>query len=274
MAIRNSGSEARITAARKRGAILTHLHAWEFADAHVVASLLHLGRTSTYTTIRNLIRSGLVSALRVAGCPTPIIHLTPAGASAVHRLIDGTEYAEMPSVVYPSKLNLSHVQHDLLVQRLATRVVTRSDTCAALSARQIVYANLGIGRGMPLTSVKIPDAILLDHRPDETRRTAIEVQESPESDAITERKLAQYFEAIQRGEVYGVVYASTSQARLDQVQRIWHGKLRRWWYNSDQRQWHASHHGDDLHDAQITGTRLGLANITNLATGLYQYAVL
>lgn len=274
MPIRNSGSGAGIRAAQKRGIVLAHLHAWEFCDAHVVATLLGLERTGTYTTIRSLIRSGLVASLRVCGCPTPIIHLTPAGASVVHRLVDGTEYAEMPCVVYPSKLNLAHVQHDLLVQRMMTRAVTRSDTRTAISARQILYANRGIGRGIPLTSAKIPDAVLIDHLQDETRRTAIEVQESPESDGVTERKMSQYFEAIQRGEVYGVVYASTSQARLDQVQRIWHGDLRRWWYNSDQKHWHASHHGEVLFDEEIMSTRLGLTNITALAGGLYQYAVL
>lgn len=274
MAIRNSGADSLIRAAKKRGIVLTHLHAWEFTDAHVVSTLLGLERTGTYTTIKNLIRSGLVSSLRVAGCPTPIIHLTPAGASTVHRLVDSTEYAEMPCVVYPSKLNLSHVQHDLLVQRLMTRAVARSDMRTAISAGQILYANRGIGRGIPLTSVKIPDAILLEHLPDETRRTAIEVQESPESDSVTERKLSQYYDAIVRGEVYGVVYSSTSQARLDQVHRIWHGELRRWWYNSDQRQWHPSHHGEVLYDEAIMNTRLGLKNISDLATGLYQYAVL
>ncbi len=125
-----------------------------------------------------------------------------------------------------------------------------------------------------MTSTKVPDALLIDDLPGETRRTAVEVQESPESDSVAERKLSQYFEAIVRGEVYGVVYASTSQARLDQVQRIWHSDLRRWWYNTDQKQWHPSHHGDFQDDDGIKNTRLGLVNVNELATNLYQYAVL
>lgn len=274
MTIQYSGAAARTRAAKKRGMVLAHLHAWEFTDAFTVGQLLHLKDTGTHTTIKHLFGDGLVSPQRVNGCPTPILHLTPAGASAVHRLVDGTEYAQMPCVVYPSKLNLAHVQHDLLVQRLVTRMVTRSETRTALSARQILYASGGIGRGIAQTSVKIPDAILIEHRDDKARRTAIEVQESPESDAVTERKLSQYFEAIQRSEVHGVVYASTSQARLDQVQRIWHGELRRWWYNKEQKQWYPSHHGEVLYDEETMNTRLGLLNIADMATGLYQYAVL
>lgn len=274
MGIKHSGATAHIRAAKKRGIVLAHLHDWEFCDAPTIASLLHLQRTGTYTTIKNLLGSGLVSSLRAGGCPTPILHLTPAGASAVHRLIEGTECAGMPCVVYPSKLNLAHVQHDLLVQRLVTRIVKRSDTRSAMSARQIQYVGAGIGKGIPLTSVKIPDALLIDEIRGDVRRTAIEVQESPESDPVTERKLSQYFDAIRRGELHGVMYASTSQARLDQVQRIWHGEIRRWWYNSAQKQWHPSHHGEVHFDEEIMNTRLGLMNIAHLATGLYQYAVL
>lgn len=274
MQIRHSGADAKIRAAQKRGAILAHIHAWEFTDAYTVSTLLHLQRTGTHATIQSLITSGLVASLRVSGCPTPILHLTPAGAAAVHRLVDETEYAQMPAVVYPSKLNLGHVQHDLLVQRFVTRLVNRKETRTAISARQIVFSKQEIGRGMPMISIKVPDAILIDHLPGETRRTAIEVQESPESDAVTERKLSQYFEAIRRSQVYAVVYASTSQARLDQVQRIWHGALRRWWYNTEQKQWHPSHHGDYLYAEEIMNTRLGLVKVSDLATGLYQYAVL
>lgn len=274
MTIRNSGAEAKIRAAQKRGAILAHIHAWEFTDAYTIALLLHLQRTGTYITIKSMIASGLMASLRVSGCPAPILHMTPAGAAAVHRLVDETVYAQMPAVVFPSKLNLTHVQHDLLVQRFITRTVSRKETRTAISARQIAFSKQEIGRGIPMISTKVPDAILIDHLPGETRRTAIEVQESPESDAVTERKLSQYFEAIKRQEVYGVAYASTSQARLNQVQRIWHGTLRRWWYNTEQKQWHPSHHGDHLYDEEITNTRLGLVNITDLASGLYQYAVL
>lgn len=274
MQIRNSGADAKIRAAQKRGAILAHIHAWELTDACTIASLLHLQRTGTYTTIKSMIASGLAASLRVSGCPAPILHLTPAGAASVHRLVDETVYAQMPAVVYPSKLNLAHVQHDLLVQRFVTRLVNRRETRTAISARQIMFSKQEIGRGMPMTSIKVPDAMLFDHLPGEVRRTAIEIQESPESDAVTERKLSQYFEAIQRGEVHAVVYASTSQARLDQVQRIWHGTLRRWWHNSDQKQWHPSHHGDHFYDEEIMNTRLGLVNVSDLAAGLYQYAVL
>lgn len=274
MTIQNSGAEAHARAAEKRGQVLRHLHAWEFADAQVLGTLLGLRRTGTYSTIKSMIRAGLVASLRVSGCPTPVLHLTPAGASAVHRLIDGTEYSEMPAVVYASRLNLSHVQHDLLVQRMTTQIVARSRTRSAISARQIQYSGIGIGNGLPLTTPKIPDALLIDHLGNESRVTAIEVQESPESDTVTERKLSQYFEAIVRGEVFGVIYASTSKARLQQVERIWHGGLRRWWYNAEQKQWHASHHGEALYDEVTMNTRLGLLNIIDLSVSLYQHAIL
>jgi hypothetical protein len=87
MAIEYSGAEAKVRAAQKRGAVLTHIHSWEFTDTHTIATLLRLKRTGTFATIKALVAAGLVASLRVSGCPTPILHLTPAGAAAVHRLM-------------------------------------------------------------------------------------------------------------------------------------------------------------------------------------------
>lgn len=274
MAIKYSGDEALRRAAIKRGLILRYIKNWEFTDAPVISKLLDLKRTATFTTIQNMIDAGLIASHRVSGCPTAILHLTPAGASAVHQEMHDDKYAGMQSVVYASKLNVSHVQHDLLVQRYAVNGLRKSDGIEVLSTRQIVYSGMQIGRKRLGASAKIPDALLVHQLADERRLTAIEVQESAEPDHVAERKLSQYFEAIKNKEVHGVVYASTSEARLEQVNRIWRSKLRRWWYNAEQKKWFPSHHGEVLFDEEIMNTRLITRNITPWSTGLYQHVIL
>lgn len=274
MAIKFTGSEAYERAARKRGIILRYIKKWEFTDAPVISKLLDLKRTATFTTIQNMIDAGLIASHRVSGCPTAILHLTPAGASAVHQVMQDDEYAGMHSVVYASKLNVSHVQHDLLVQRFVVNGLRDGDDIEVLSTRQIVYSGMQIGRERLGASAKIPDALLVHQLADGPRLIAIEVQESAEPDHVAERKLSQYFEAIKNKEVYCVIYASTSEARLEQVNRIWRSKLRRWWYNPEQKKWFPSHHGEVLFDEKIMNNRLLTRNITPWSTGLYQHVIL
>lgn len=274
MAIKYSGDEALKRAAIKRGIILRHLHKWEFADAYVIALLLGLKRTATFTTIQNMIDAGLIASHRVSGCPTPILHLTPGGASVLHQAIDGEAYSRMHSVVYPSKLNVAHVQHDLLVQRLVIDIEMSNDDTEALSARQIVHSEMQIGRARLGKSAKIPDALLIVDHEDGQRLTAVEVQESAEPDHVAERKLFQYFEAIANGEVYDVIYASTSMARINQVNRLWRRQLREWWYNPEQKQWFPRNPEKILFDMTITNERMITKNISILTGGLYQHVII
>lgn len=274
MAIKYSGDEALQRAAIKRGIVLRHLQKWEIADPYVISKLLDLRRTATFTTIQNMIGEGLIASHRVSGCPTPILHLTPAGASALHQVMYGEPYLGMHSVVYPSKLNVSHVQHDLLVQRLVIDIEMSNDDVEVLSARQIVHYDKQIGKVRLGKSAKIPDALLIRDHEDGQRLTAVEVQESAEPDPVAERKLSQYFEAIKNNEVYDVIYASTSLARLTQVNRLWRRKLRQWWYNSDQKKWFPTNPEKVLFDKEIIDERMTTKNIALLSTGLYQHVIL
>jgi hypothetical protein len=274
MAIKFSGNEALKRAAIKRGIILLHIYFWEFTDAHTIGMLVGLKRTATFTTIQGLIDGGLIASHRVSGCPSAVLHLTPKGASAVQSVMHHDEYTGLHPVVYPSKLNVAHVQHDLLVQRFVIELAKGREGVQVLSTRQIVHSKKEIGRKRLGSSAKIPDAILILRNANLQKLFAIEVQESAESDLVTERKLSQYFEAIQNNEVHTVFYVSTSQARLEQVKRVWNGKLRRWWYNPDKKMWIASHHGDFLEDDEIKKTRFAVENITRLSTGLYQHVIL
>lgn len=188
--------------------------------------------------------------------------------------MDDDEYAGIHSLVYPSKLSLTHVQHDLLVQRHVLDIVKGRDDVEVLSTRQIIYTKKEIGRKRLGSSAKIPDALIIQDRDDEPRLIALEVQESAEPDHVLERKLSNYFEAIRNNELYAVIYASTSKARLDQVKRIWSGTLRHWWYNSGQKKWFPVHPEQVLFDKEIIDSRMIVRDITRWSTGLYQHVIL
>lgn len=243
--IRNSGSAARTAAATKRGTVLRWLLRWEIADIHVLGDLLKLQRSGTYATLQKMVSAGYIGRAAVNGCPTPVYHLRQSGLAAAQELtlLDGyMDDATLSAAVYPSRLNLAHVQHDLLVQRylLAWLQKQRGRSIGYLSARQLDHRKFVLGADASTRAGgKIPDALIVwQDTTGKQHRAAVELQQTAEHPAIVERKLAQYIRAIQHGEVQTVVYASTRRTVLQNMQRIATQGVRRWWYNDTQRQWY------------------------------------
>jgi hypothetical protein len=271
----NSGAKAHEVAAKKRGEIVRWLLRWDFSDRHVLAELLGLGRSAAYATIAKMVGAGLIGETRVNGCPVPVLHLRDAGLVAAQRLMIDTEDETLTAPVFGSRLNVAHVQHDLLVQRLILDFSRKYPRSLSLSEKQVQTRKLLIGNGQPLSSPKVPDALLILGPSDAQQTWAIELQETNEDRDIAERKLSQYAEAISREELYGLIYASTSPAIVRRIEQIAEGHVRRWWYNSHHKRWyvHSDNHEADPITQEILNSRLIFISRPDLSSTYYQFAV-
>jgi hypothetical protein len=267
--IKHNGREALKQAALKRSLILRWLMAWEITDPHVIGQLLGLARSGVYSTLKNMKKDKLISSMRVSGCPIPVIHLTSAGLSAVHRMAADTDDEGISIDVYPSRIHVRHVQHDLLTQRRCVQWVNNGKNRTVLSARQIWHRKLELCQGIEWNSIKVPDAFLIEG----DSWTALEVQETPEKGDIAERKLSVYAECIQRGDVERLIYASSSQGILDRLDRIASGKVRRFSYDRGTKLWYPSADVTDPMQNVVLHHDIVFDNISELARSYYQYVI-
>lgn len=220
--IKHGGSRSRTRAAQKRGIILRWLLRWNIIDRHIVQELLGCSQSTAYATIQAMTDEGLINQFRARGVPIPVIHLTAAGHETAVSLVATTVDATLPEKIYPSRINLKNVQHDLLVQRTVLLYLRQNPSIEVLSAKQMTARN-----ELLCERTKMPDALIIDG----DRRLAIEVQQTYEKGDNFERILSTYAQAIAGGEIYGVAYASTSQSLLDFIEDIGRGHVRHWYYN-------------------------------------------
>lgn len=234
----HGGSQARPRAIEKIQIALLWMYQCEITDMNTLAMLLGLGDSARDALWRSLKKLGYISGLWVSGCPSRIIHLTHKGRRYIQPSVAGKHYASVPVAVSPSKLNLRHVQHDLLVQRFAIEQLLKDEGLQVTFARQIRRQKLELGRGVPNTGLKVPDAYFA--RPSQARsgRAAVEIQQSPEPDLVAERKLSQYAEAYSRGEINGLLYVTAVPSIQKHMIKIADGEVRAFSYNDDQHRWY------------------------------------
>lgn len=275
--VQNSGSASIIVAAEKRGDVLRWLLRFDFSDRHALAEVLRLKRSGAYSTIQKMISAGLLGETRVIGCPVPVIHLRKPGLEAAQRLMAGTEDETMTAPVHPSKINCGHVQHDLLVQRFVLHLRHINEKpLLVLSEKQIQARHLILGRDEPLTSTKVPDAIVYLHGLNgDPEPWAVEVQQTSEDHDLAERKLSQYAESINSGEINGLVYVSTTPSITDRIEKIARGPVRRWWYNRQHKHWYPYEYesGEDPVTAEMITKQMMFVALPHLEKQYYQYAV-
>lgn len=227
------GVRAANRAAEKRGEVLRWLWLWALTDRYVIGQLLGLQRAAAYRTVSKLLRAGLVAQVRVEGMPVPALHLTPAGAEAVAPFMEDTGFEDMRPVVYASRLNVRQSQHDLLVQRVVLSMYQLGnidyDNDRMLRHREVRILDHG----------KIPDALItVSKKLGEDQTWALEVVQTLPPPSERERIVSMYaVAAMEAGVVHGTIFASTSQAILDTMQRTAEGNVRRWKYAPEHKRW-------------------------------------
>ena len=274
--VKNSGAAAKEVEAVKRGKVLKWLVKFNFTDRHVTMRLLRLQKSGNYSTIKKMIAAGLIGETRVNGCPVPVLHLKAAGLMAAQKLLAGTADETLTAPIHPSRINVAHVQHDLLVQRFLLQFSERYPGAAFLSEKQIQARNMTVGKGTTLTAPKVPDAIIYfssGSDKSEKQAWALEVQETSEEHDFAERKISQYAEAISRRELYGLIYFSTTPSIVNRIEKIARGPVRRWWFNEDHKRWYP----DDNEPSPVTRKHLDQLMVfvsqASLASQYYQYCV-
>jgi len=264
--IRNSGADAKQAQAFKYGEVLKWLLRNNFTDKHLVFDLLQLRRSGGYSTIQNMISAGLVGETRVTGCPVPLIFLRPAGLAAAQRLL----------AVHASRLYVAQVQHDLVAQRVVLDWQRKNPGSLIRSEKQLRSRGFTVGAGIDDSFGKIPDALIHicpTANIQQKQTWAVEVQENEEAKEVAERKLCQYFVAIDRQEIHGLVYVSTRPSVLETIKKIAHTDVRRWSYSRVAKNWEPLlNHSSPTKD-WILNERLVFVPRPDLAKPYYQYTV-
>lgn len=267
-AIQYRGAEARKRAKEKLHVIVLWLARWAIADVHVIGQLLNLGAAASRKTAQQLITAGLVKRARFSNCTAGVLHLTQSGEALARRLLEAGPDAQISIPVFASRLRADTLAHDLLAQRVAMKLCNEFGF-KPISARQIEFCGLGIGKDRRLSAGKIPDALLVR----DGGNWALEMQESCEAKEVVERKLSQYAEAIERGELEGLIYASTSQSLLSRIEDVARGKVRRFWYNDQHEKWYplsSDDKGDPLTEERLNDC-FAFRTFTELARTYYPF---
>jgi len=267
--IAHRGSKALPRAAEKRGLVLKYIKRWKFTDRTILGHVLKTKATQTYDTVLQMINAGLIQETRINGCPTPLLILTKSGNELAEMLLAGTPDAGLPAPIFKSDTKHLHASHDLLAQSIVCDWLNKFPDMDVLSDHQCRHREIAICNGN-----KIADALMTLNPMSLAMKWALEVQQSREDDEITERKLSEYAHAIKRGEIYGVIYASTYPSRLQQLTQIASGPVRSFWYNSNHKRWYM-HHIEDSNPFTYESlkARIIFLPIQHLATRYYTYQV-
>lgn len=138
--LRFRGQEAQARRRDKRRAILGWLQRFGSTDVSIVARLLGASRSAAYKTMQQLASEKLIQPVPVDGCLATIYILTENGlaeaevhgGSRTNCEDDGYDWLGVwaPVPVYPSRLAISHLQHDHLVQHVALDLIERRQALA------------------------------------------------------------------------------------------------------------------------------------------------
>lgn len=133
------GRAAKTRQQDKRSKILEWMQRFGSTDQSVIGRLLGVSRSAAYKTIQQLeVSERLIQPVPVDGCLAKIYILTEAGRAEAevtngpHLIADGYEWCEVwaRAPIYPSKLAISHIQHDHLVQHIALDLIEQRQALA------------------------------------------------------------------------------------------------------------------------------------------------
>lgn len=223
--------------AEKRRIVLRRLLTWSVLDLVTLQAELGISRQATLRTLAGMIRDHQIASLAVTPVRVRVYHLLPAGLELARIIAEdaGDELAARTgAVVHESRINMSKLAHNLIVARYAMAVAT--DDIIRRSEKQLYFGKHLIGGDVHNRGASVPDALLID--PADNRTWALEVQQSRQEPAVYERRVAQYLDAITRGEVHGVIWCSTRQVILDGIEAATVEGVRRWIFHDTQRRWY------------------------------------
>lgn len=244
--LRYQGSAAQARRIEKRRLVLGWLQRFGSTDQSVIMRLLGVSRSGSYQTLRQLEAAKLIQRVPVDGCVAAIYILTASGRAeseidnGPHLVDSGMGWCELwaRAPVHPSKLPISHIQHDHLVQHVTLDLVGHRQVLAdAAREAGFIVDTYGLGiddagfdyvpsrtvRKATLKDVgvntKVPDLVLglglQGGLPGAI--IAVEVQQTYQSGEEAEADLSRYCQEMSQSgtRLFKVIYASSRPAVLD-----------------------------------------------------------
>ncbi|NKI18576.1 hypothetical protein HCU74_14260 [Spongiibacter sp. KMU-166] len=207
---------AKARSGEKLGQMLRWLYRWEVSSVHALAELFGTKRSATYSTLARYEKFGLIDSFTMPNVCGRVYHLKKNGVSTARELFVGHKDEHLKTAYFPSKINRSHVVHDLLTQHIVLRLKSEHSQARFLTDRQLRLRQKFFLR----QDYKIPDAVVHLGSHKKPHQVLIEVQESPLRSYHLELILSLYAESIIRGEIQGLVFASTKRNILEHARRI------------------------------------------------------
>lgn len=248
--LRFQGRAARARQQDKRSQILEWMQRFGSTDQSIIERLLGISRSAAYKTIQQLeATEKLIQCVPVDGCLAKIYILTAAGraeaevANGPHLEPDDYAwcYGWARAPIYPSKLPISHIQHDHLVQHIALDLIEHRQTLTEEARKAEFFVDsYGFGideigydyvpsrtiqkSGLPQVGIrtKVPDLVFgLDLSSGfPSALIAVEVQQMYQSEDDASADLSRYAQEMGNKQtwLFKVIYASTRPALLKYYQ--------------------------------------------------------
>lgn len=245
--LRFQGRSAQVRRRDKRSKILQWMQRFGSIDQSIIERLLGVGRSASYKTIQQLeVAEKLIQRVPVDGCLAKIYILTEAGraeaevANGPHLVADGYEWCEVwaRAPIYPSKLAISHIQHDHLAQHIALDLIEHRQALADEARKKEFFVN-GYGFGIDENGFDyVPSRTIQKSGPAQVGVTtkvpdlvfgldlsslypgaliAVEIQQTYQRDDEILIDLSRYAQEMggKQTKLFKVIYASTRPALLE-----------------------------------------------------------